>query len=74
MEYLLKIVQLTDIFRTSPIEILCIDETKLDSSFPNAKVNAEFPGYQFPPFRRDRNSSGGGKIVYIRNGLITSGC
>ena len=45
-----KIVQLTDICKTSPIEILCIDETKLDSSFPNAQVN--HPDYQFLSFRR----------------------
>ena len=63
-----KIVQLADICRTSPIQVLCIDETKLDSSFPNAQIH--LPDYQFPPFRRDRNSSGGGKIVYIRNGII----
>ena len=44
-----KIVQLTD---------LCIDETKLDSSFPNEQVH-------LPPFRRDRNSSGRGKIGTI---------
>ena len=63
-----KIVQLTDICRISPIEILCIDETKLDSSFPNAQ--AHLPDYQFPHFRRDRNLSGEGKIVYNRNGII----
>ena len=34
-----KIVQLTDICKTTPIEILCIDETKLESSFPNAQVH-----------------------------------
>ena len=27
-------------------------------------------GHQFPPFRRDRNKHGGGKIVYVRNGII----
>ena len=41
-----EIVQLTDICKTSPIEILCIDETKLDSSFPNAQVH--LPDYHFP--------------------------
>ena len=46
-----KIVQLTDICRISPIEILCIDETKLDSSLPNAQ--AHLPDYQSPLFRRD---------------------
>ena len=50
-----KIVQLTGICKTFPTEILYIDETKFDSSFPNAQVH--FPDYQFPPFQRDRNSS-----------------
>ena len=27
--------------------------------------------YQFPPFRRDRISTGGGKIVYVRQGLTS---
>ena len=54
--------------RNSPREILCTDKTKLDSSFPNAQVH--LPDYQLPPFRRDQISSGGGKIVYICNGII----
>ena len=37
-------------------------------NFPNTQVH--LPDYQFPPFRRDRNSSGGGKIVYICNGIL----
>ena len=53
-----KILQLTDICKTFPLETLCIDETKLDSSFPNAQVH--LPHYQFP----------GRKIVYIRDGII----
>ena len=63
-----KIVQLTDICKTSPIEILCIDESKLDSSFLNAQV--QLPDYQFPPFQRVQNSSVGGWIAYIRNRII----
>ena len=63
-----KIVQLTNICKTSLIEILCIDKTKLESSFPNAQVH--LPDYQFPAFRKDWTSSGGGKIDYIRNGII----
>ena len=47
-------------------EILCIDKTKLDSSFPNAQ--AHLSDYQFPPFWRDQNLSGG-EIVYIRSGV-----
>ena len=63
-----KVVQLTDICKTFPVKILYIDETKSDSSFPNLQVH--LPDYQFPPFLRDRNSSGGRKIVYIRHGII----
>ena len=33
-------------------------------------IQIHLPDYQFPPFRRDRNSSGG-KIIYIRN-VITA--
>ena len=33
-------------------------------------MQVHLPDYQFPPFWRDRNSSGGGKIIYIRNGII----
>ena len=25
--------------------------------------------YQFLPFRRDRNSKGGGELVFVKNGL-----
>ena len=63
-----KTVQLTNICKTSPIEILCIDKTKLESRFPNAQVH--LPDYQFPTVRKDWTSSGGGKIDYIRDGII----
>ena len=48
--------------------MLYIDETKLDSSFPDHHFKIE--GYQFPPLRRDRNSKGGGKMVFIKEGFI----
>ena len=51
------------------LDILCIDETKLDASFPDHLF--QLADYQFPPFRRDRNSLGGGKMVFIRQGLIS---
>ena len=53
----------------APIDILSIDKTKLDSSFPNRQFHV--PGYNFPPFRKDRNKFGGGKIVYIKEGIIS---
>ena len=42
---------------------------KIDSSYPNAQF--QISDYQFPPFRRNRDKNGGGKIVSIRQGLIT---
>ena len=63
-----KIDQLTDICKKSSVDILCIDETKIDCSFPDSQFYIE--GYQFTPFRRDRDINGGCKIVYIKNGII----
>ena len=40
----------------------------MDDSFPDHQLKIN--GYQFPPFRRDRNKFGGGKIVYIKDSLI----
>ena len=64
-----KIVSLRSVFAKARIDILCIDETKLDDSFPDSQFLIE--NYQLPPFRMDRNSKGGGKIVYVRRGLIS---
>ena len=63
-----KIISLREILKKTKIDVLCIDETKLDSSFPNHQFKIE--GYQFLPLRRDRNSKGGEKIVFVREGLI----
>ena len=60
--------QLRDICKKASMDILCIDETKIDSSFPDSQFYID--SYQFAPFRRDRNINGGGKIVYIKNGII----
>ena len=64
-----KITNLREVVRKVPIDILCIDETKIDESFPDSQFFIE--NYQFPPYRRDRNSKGGGKIVYVKQGLIS---
>ena len=63
-----KVIYLREICRKTSINILCVDETKLDSPYPNAQFHID--GYQFPPFRKDRNNYGGGKMVYIRDGII----
>ena len=64
-----KIISLREMVNKAPIDILCIDETKIDESFPDSQFLIE--NYQFPPYRRDRNSKRGGKIVYVRQGLIS---
>ena len=52
------------------IDTLCIDESKLDDSFPDSqfKINE----YQFPFLRRDRDNRGGGKIVFIKQDLVVN--
>ena len=40
----------------------------MDDSFPDHQFKID--GYQFPPFRRDKNKFGEGKNVYVKNGLI----
>ena len=63
-----KAIPLREALSNAPIDVLCVDETKLDSSFQDHQFKIE--GYQFPPFRRDRNSKGAGKLVYLREGFI----
>ena len=45
-----------------------ISETKLDNTFPQGQFF--IPGYGIP-YRVDRNSHGGGIIVYIREDIIS---
>ena len=32
--------------------------------------SSQIDGYQFPLFRKDRDSKGGGKIVFAREGIV----
>ena len=63
-----KILSLKEILHKTPIDILCIDETKLDETFPDAQFMIE--NYKFPPFRKDRNKNEVGKMVFIRKELL----
>ena len=45
------------------IDILIIQETKIDETFPNGQFLLD--GF-LPPFRKDRNAQGGGILVYIK--------
>ena len=46
---------------------MIVAETKLVSSFPDAQFKAE--GYTL--YRKDRNSNGGGLILYIKNDITS---
>ena len=48
------------------IDILILSETKLDDSFPDAQFKLH--GFR-DPYRLDRNSRGGGILVYIREDI-----
>ena len=48
--------------------MFCVGETKLDDSFSNSQCILE--NFQLLSFRRDRNSKGGGKLVYVKQGII----
>ena len=63
-----KVINLREIFHKAPIDIIFVDATKRDSSYPDSQFYIN--GYQFPPFRRDRSKYWGGKIVYVREGFI----
>ena len=47
------------------LDILLISETKIDSSFPTAQFQIE--GYT--TYRLDRNTNGGGILLYIREDI-----
>lgn len=48
---------------TEPVDILAINETRLDSSIGSNEMS--IPGYVLE--RNDRNRNGGGVALYIRN-------
>ena len=52
------------------LEIICQDESKLDESLLDQQFKID--GYQFPPFRRDRDKNGGGKVAFVREGFIVN--
>ena len=50
------------------LDILLITQTKLESSFPSEQFH--IPGY-CSPYRLDRNSHGGGILLYIREDILS---
>ena len=52
---------------SKPVDILAINKTRLDGSFPDSAVS--IPGYCLERKDRDRNRNGGGVALYIRNSI-----
>ena len=50
------------------IDVLCIDETKIDTSFPEGEFILK--GYQ-KLYRLDRLASSGGRLVYINSNIAS---
>ena len=48
------------------IDILVIGETKLDESFPANQFRIN--GFK-KPYRKDRNTNGGGVMIYVREDI-----
>ena len=65
-----KTEALREICKNVHIDILCIDEAKLDCSFLDSIF--KFDGCQYPPFRRHRGNRGVGEIVYVQEGLLVN--
>ena len=63
-----KVINFREICHQAPTDIICADETQLDSSYHDSQFYID--GYQFSPFRKDKNKYGGGNIVYVREGFI----
>ena len=60
-----KFSSLTEIISQN-IDVLVIQETKIDSSFPEGQF--QLPGYK-NPYCKDRDSHGGGVLVYVRDDI-----
>ena len=61
----LKFVALQELLHDGLVDVLAIQETKLDASFPHSQFHV--PGYRI--FRKDRTSRGGGIMLYVRSDI-----
>ena len=59
-----KITGLREVCRKAPIDLLCIDEIKLDPSFPDAQFHIE--GCQYPHLSKIVTKMVGGEMIFIR--------
>ena len=67
-----KILSVKEILHKAPVYILCIDETNLDETFPDAQFMMK--NYKFLPFRTDRNKNGVGKRFLLGKSCLLKDC
>ena len=64
-----KIIDIREVLCEAQLEIIALNETKLNSEFPDAQVKID--GYHFPQFRKDHDENGGGLMIFVKNDIIT---
>ena len=60
-----KFLEMRNIFEICSPDILGISESKLDDSFPLAQFRIE----NYKLYRQDRDSDGGGVMIYVKDSL-----
>ena len=63
-----KIISLREIIEKAPLDVFCVDETKLDDSFPNSRFILEI-SYSRPSVGIE-TQKGGGKLVNVKQEII----
>ena len=61
-----KFIEIKELLVDGVFDILCIQETKLDSTFPNSQFHVIW----YSIFRRDRKKGGGGVMIFVRDSII----
>lgn len=56
-----KNINVREIITKAPLDVLCVEETKLEDSFLNSQFISKISN--------DRSSTGVGKLVYVRQGI-----
>ena len=57
--------EIRHVLLSAPFDIFAINESKVDELTPDNEIS--IPGYNF--IRKDRNRSGGGVVLYIRDNI-----
>ena len=60
-----KFIEIKEWLVDGVFDILCIQETKIDGTFPNSQFNVN--GYNI--FRRDRKKGGGGVMIFVLDSI-----